>query len=129
MWETYFRQYKDTVLPFWLDKQKWNYKDDIIMVGYDYLARSSGDNSWREAIFSSERYLIRPDGSVINLQKDNIDKISFGKSLRILRDQTLSTLSFPPIPVQRKETSGIRIYIQTRSGLMAYTWVSPSMQQ
>ena len=88
MWETYFRQYKDTVLPFWLDKQKWNYKDDIIMVGYDYLARSSGDNSWREAIFSSERYLIRPDGSVINLQKDNIDKISFGKSLRILRDLT-----------------------------------------
>ena len=90
MWETYFRQYKDTVLPFWLDKQKWNYKDDIIMVGYDDLASATGDNSWREAIFSSSRYLMLPDGSVVNLcpESRNIDKISFGKTLILLRNLT-----------------------------------------
>ena len=67
MWETYFRQYKDTVLPFWLEKQKWNYKDDIIMVGYDDLASATGDNSWRDAVFSSSRFLMLPDGNVVNL--------------------------------------------------------------
>ena len=90
MWETYFRQYKDTVLPFWLDKQKWNYKDDIIMVGYDDLAAATGDNTWRDAIFSSSRFLMLPDGTVVNLcpESRNIDKISFGKTLTILRNIT-----------------------------------------
>ena len=90
MWETYFRQYKDTVLPFWLDKQKWNYKDDIIMVGYDDLAAATGDNTWRDAIFSSSRFLMLPDGTVVNLcpESRNIDKISFGKTLTILRNLT-----------------------------------------
>ena len=90
MWETYFRQYKDTVLPFWLDKQKWNYKDDIIMVGYDDLASATGDNSWRDAVFSSSRFLMLPDGNVVNLcpESRNIDKISFGKTLILLRNLT-----------------------------------------
>ncbi|MGN1163644.1 MAG: glycoside hydrolase family 105 protein [Candidatus Ornithospirochaeta sp.] len=90
MWETYFRQYSTTVLPLWLEKQKWNYKDDITMVGYHLLASASGDNSWREPILRNSGFLMRHDGSVVNLAEDsrNIDKISFGKTLRILRDLT-----------------------------------------
>ncbi|MDY5931364.1 MAG: glycoside hydrolase family 88 protein [Candidatus Ornithospirochaeta sp.] len=90
MWIAYFRQFADRVWPKWLNKQHWSYKHDLCSLGFNYLAQATGDSSWNSYVLDSARYLMDPDGTVIELFPDqsNIDKVSFGKTLRLLRDLT-----------------------------------------
>lgn len=90
MWLNYFEQYLDTKFPRFLNEKPWNYKDDLCIVGADDLFRATGDDRWNRSIRANARWLLREDGSVANWPKgeSNLDKVSFGKSLRILRDLT-----------------------------------------
>lgn len=90
MWLTYFRQFFERDFPRFLAEKPWNYKDDLCVVGADDLAMATGDLSWYDPILCNVGYLMRPDGRVVNWQagEHNIDKVSFGKSLRILRERT-----------------------------------------
>ena len=90
MWLTYFKQYLNEVFPRFLAEKPWNYKDDLCVVGAEDLAKATGDESWTRPILENAACLMRPDGSVINWAEGehNLDKVSFGKSLRILRDLT-----------------------------------------
>lgn len=88
MWLEYFRQYMDTIFPAYLREKPWNYKNDLIMCGCDALYHSVGSECWHQYIRDAERFLLNPAGNVINWKagEHNVDKISFGKSLRLLRD-------------------------------------------
>lgn len=90
MWLEYFSQYLNTAFPCFLSEKPWNYKDDLCIVGASYLADATGDSAWLRCIADSGKWLVSEDGTVANWKEDeyNIDKVSFGKSLRILRDLT-----------------------------------------
>lgn len=90
MWLEYFTQYLKTAFPQFLKEKAWNYKDDLCVIGAFDLAEASGDPSWNRYITENSRWLMKEDGSVANWKEgeNNIDKVSFGKSLRILRDLT-----------------------------------------
>lgn len=90
MWLEYFSQYMKTAFPRFLSEKPWNYKDDLCVIGAAKLAAATKDPVWNRYIADSGRWLVKEDGSVSNWNEGehNIDKVSFGKSLRILRDLT-----------------------------------------
>ena len=90
MWREYFEQYLNCIFPLFLKEKPWNYKDDLCVIGANRLAEATGDSHWNEAVERNAGYLMHPDGTVVNWKpgEHNIDKVSFGKSLRILRDLT-----------------------------------------
>ena len=90
MWLTYFKQYLNETFPRFLTEKPWNYKDDLCVVGAEDLAKATGDEAWTQPVLENAACLMRPDGSVVNWAEGehNLDKVSFGKSLRILRDLT-----------------------------------------
>ena len=89
MWLEYFSQYMEGILPAFLEKALWNYKIDLCVMGASYLAQATGDEKWNQYIKDNGKWLVKEDGSVANWEgaEHNIDKVSFGKSLRILRRQ------------------------------------------
>lgn len=90
MWLEYFSRYMETEFPKFLNDKKWNYKDDLCVIGASYLAEVTGDEKWNGYITANSRWLMEEDGKVANWKEGeyNIDKVSFGRSLRILRDLT-----------------------------------------
>lgn len=90
MWLEYFSQYMETAFPLFLNDKPWNYKDDLCVIGASDLADATGDAKWNRYITDNSRWLLLEDGSVANWKENenNIDKVSFGKSLRILRNLT-----------------------------------------
>lgn len=90
MWLEYFNRYLETTFPRFLNEKAWNYKDDLCVIGAMDLFEATGDISWNHYIIENAGWLMKEDGSVINWNEgeNNIDKVSFGKSLRILRDLT-----------------------------------------
>lgn len=90
MWLEYFNQYLETAFPGFLRDKAWNYKDDLCVIGASYLAEATEDSKWNRYITDNAGWLLAEDGSVVNWKEHehNIDKVSFGKSLRILRDLT-----------------------------------------
>ena len=90
MWLEYFEQYLDRVFPRFLNEKPWNYKDDLCMVGAEDLYCATGSESWREPVRRNASFLMDDTGRVANWVpgEHNIDKVSFGKSMRILRDVT-----------------------------------------
>lgn len=90
MWLEYFSQYMGTAFPRFLSEKPWNYKDDLCIIGAADLAEVTGDLKWNDYITDNAKWLVLEDGSVANWKENeyNIDKVSFGKSLRILRDLT-----------------------------------------
>ena len=90
MWLEYFTQYMETMFPEFLKNKVWNYKDDLCVIGASYLAEVTGDEKWNRYITANSQWLMAEDGTVANWKEEehNIDKVSFGKSLRILRDLT-----------------------------------------
>jgi unsaturated rhamnogalacturonyl hydrolase len=90
VWLEYFSQYMEGILPAFLEKALWNYKIDLCVMGASYLAQATGDEKWNQYIKDNGKWLVKEDGSVANWEgaEHNIDKVSFGKSLRILRDLT-----------------------------------------
>lgn len=90
MWLEYFSQYLKDAFPRFLNDKAWNYKDDLCMIGASYLADATKDSGWNRYITDNAKWLLLEDGSVANWKENenNIDKVSFGKSLRILRDLT-----------------------------------------
>lgn len=90
MWETYFLQFLEQDFPRFLQEKPWNYKDDLCMVGCYDLYKASGEEKWLSYMLENARYLMQEDGSVVNWKpsEHNADKVSFGKSLRLLRDLT-----------------------------------------
>ena len=90
MWLEYFEQYLDRVFPRFLNEKPWNYKDDLCMVGAWDLHLATGDDRWLEPVRWKAGFLMDEDGTVANWAagEHNIDKVSFGKSMRILRDLT-----------------------------------------
>lgn len=93
MWLEYFSQYLEHAFPRFLSEKPWNYKDDLCVIGAAQLADATGDSGWNRYILGSGRWLVSEDGTVANWKEgeNNIDKVSFGKSLRILRDLTGET--------------------------------------
>lgn len=93
MWLSYFEQYFRQVLPQFLWDKPWNYKDDLCMVGAFDLYEASGDRRWLLPILDSASFLMDKQGRVTNwtLGEHNLDKVSFGKSLRILGNLTGQT--------------------------------------
>lgn len=90
MWLEYFLQYMKTIFPRFLTEKVWNYKNDLCVIGASKLAEATGNPDWNRYITENSHWLMREDGTVVNWKENekNIDKISFGKSLRILRDLT-----------------------------------------
>jgi len=93
MWLQYFEQYASQQLPAFLKGKPWNYKNDICVLGLNKLADATRDNKWNEYIIEYSNYLMLEDGSVVNWHENekNLDKVSFGKSLRVLYDITNET--------------------------------------
>lgn len=89
-WFVYFKQYLERIFPVFLKEKSWNYKDDLCIIGAFSLAEATGDEKWKSYIFASQKYLPQEDGEVFGRTKGefNADKISFGKTLRILWDLT-----------------------------------------
>ena len=85
MWKTYFQHYLAEKFPQFLQDKPWNYKDDLCVIGAWDLYQASGDAGWVQPVLQNAHYLMHDDGSVANWQhaESNIDKVSFGKSLRI----------------------------------------------
>lgn len=90
MWLAYFTEYLEKAFPGFLAARPWNYKNDLCVVGAADLADATGDDKWNRYILESGKWLVSEDGTVANWKETeyNIDKVSFGKSLRILRDLT-----------------------------------------
>lgn len=90
MWLQYFAQYLKQKFPAFLEDKPWNYKDDLCVVGAYDLYAATGDARWLTPISENAHSLMSEDGTVANwpLGEHNLDKVSFGKSLRILRDLT-----------------------------------------
>lgn len=90
MWLEYFAQYLENAFPKFLKEKVWNYKDDLCIIGAADLAAATGDVEWNRYITENAYWLMAEDGTVANWKEgeNNIDKVSFGKSLRILRDLT-----------------------------------------
>lgn len=90
MWLQYFEQYANSKLPAFLQDKPWNYKNDICMIGLNKLANATKNDKWNQYIIKNSHYLMREDGSVVNWHDNekNLDKVSFGKSLRVLYNLT-----------------------------------------
>jgi len=90
MWLEYFAQYLENAFPKFLKEKVWNYKDDLCVIGAADLADATGNPEWNRYITENAHWLMAEDGTVFNWKEgeNNIDKVSFGKSLRILRDLT-----------------------------------------
>ncbi len=90
MWLEYFSEYLERAFPDFLNARPWNYKNDLCVIGAADLADATGDGKWNRYIADSGKWLVSEDGTVANWKENenNIDKVSFGKSLRILRDLT-----------------------------------------
>ena len=90
MWLEYFSQYMETAFPRFLSERPWNYKNDLCVTGAAFQADVAGNPRWNRYILDAGKWLVDEDGGVANWKEDenNIDKVSFGKSLRILRDLT-----------------------------------------
>ncbi len=90
MWLEYFAQYLENAFPKFLKEKIWNYKDDLCVIGAADLADATGNPKWNRYITENAHWLMAEDGTVSNWKEgeNNIDKVSFGKSLRILRDLT-----------------------------------------
>ena len=90
MWLEYFAQYLENAFPKFLKEKVWNYKDDLCIIGAADLAAATGNVEWNRYITENAYWLMAEDGTVANWKEgeNNIDKVSFGKSLRILRDLT-----------------------------------------
>jgi unsaturated rhamnogalacturonyl hydrolase len=80
----------ENAFPRFLSDKLWNYKDDLCVIGASDLADATGDDRWNHYIVENRNWLMHEDGTVANWKENenNIDKVSFGKSLRILRDLT-----------------------------------------
>ena len=88
MWKEYSKWFLGRKLEDFLRDKAWNYKDDICILASYYLYKVTGDEDYRKYILDSAKYLLKDDGTIINWSEDNIDKISFGKSLYALYDLT-----------------------------------------
>ena len=90
MWLPYFSQYVKRELVQFLGARPWNYKNDLCMTGAALLAEATGEETWNRVISDSGKWLLKEDGSVAGWKEGehNIDKVSFGKSLGLLRDLT-----------------------------------------
>lgn len=90
IWLTYFAQYMEKKFPKFLKDRAWNYKDDICLVGASKLLDVTKEGRWRRYIIDNAHWLMGEDGSLANWVEgeNNIDKISFGKSLWILWNLT-----------------------------------------
>jgi unsaturated rhamnogalacturonyl hydrolase len=90
MWQSYFKTYLDEKFRIFLNSKPWNYKDDLCVIGAYDLYKATGNKEWIRPILENAHFLMREDGTVNNWSpgEHNIDKVSFGKSLRILRDLT-----------------------------------------
>ncbi|MDD3430135.1 MAG: glycoside hydrolase family 88 protein, partial [Oscillospiraceae bacterium] len=73
-----------------MEEKPWNYKDDLCIIGARDLYLATGDAYWNTQILDKAHWLMRQDGTVANWAENesNIDKVSFGKSLRILQELT-----------------------------------------
>lgn len=93
MWLHYFETYLERAFPQFLQEKPWNYKDDLCMVGAWDLYDATGDTRWLTPIRENASWLMDAEGTVANWPEGehNLDKVSFGKSLRILRDLTDDT--------------------------------------
>ncbi|MCI8517434.1 MAG: glycosyl hydrolase [Hungatella sp.] len=90
MWLPYFSQYVERELVQFLGARPWNYKNDLCMTGAALLAEATGEETWNRVIADSGKRLLKEDGSVEGWKEGehNIDKVSFGKSLALLRNLT-----------------------------------------
>lgn len=90
MWLEYFSQYMETAFPKFLEEKPWNYKNDLCVIGASDLAEVTGDDRWNRYITASSGYLMVDDQTVANWKEGehNIDKVSFGRSLQILKSLT-----------------------------------------
>ena len=90
MWLEYFEQYLENVFPRFLEEKPWNYKDDLCIIGANDLYHATGDERWLEPVKKNAGWLMKEDGTVANwvVGEHNIDKVSFGKSMRVLRQTT-----------------------------------------
>lgn len=90
MWLEYFEQYAENKLPLFLKAKPWNYKNDICMIGFKKLADATGETKWNDYILKSGSYLLKEDGTIDNWYngEKNSDKVSFGKTFRILHEIT-----------------------------------------
>ena len=104
MWLEYFEQYLDRVFPRFLSEKLWNYKDDLCMVGAEDLYCATGSESWREPVRRNASFLMDDAGRVANWVpgEHNIDKVSFGKSMRILRDVTAVSYTHLTLPTNSR---------------------------
>ena len=90
MWLEYFEQYLENVFPRFLEEKPWNYKDDLCIIGANDLYHATGDERWLEPVKKNAGWLMKEDGTVADwvVGEHNIDKVSFGKSMRVLRQTT-----------------------------------------
>ncbi|MFV0466876.1 MAG: glycoside hydrolase family 105 protein [Lachnospiraceae bacterium] len=90
MWLEYFKKYLEVDFPKFLSEKAWNYKNDLCMIGAADLAAATGDTRWNQSILDAGKWLISDTGKLANWKEgeNNIDKISFGKSLMLLYDLT-----------------------------------------
>ena len=90
MWLDYFATYLRETFPQFLREKPWNYKDDLCVVGAYDLYGATGEARWLEPIRASAPFLMDDAGRVTGWQpgEHNLDKVSFGKSLRILGQLT-----------------------------------------
>ena len=90
MWLDYFATYLRETFPQFLREKPWNYKDDLCVVGAYDLYGATGEARWLEPIRASAPFLMDDAGHVTGWQpgEHNLDKVSFGKSLRILGQLT-----------------------------------------
>lgn len=90
MWLDYFQEYLNTAFPRFLREKPWNYKDDLCLIGAADLFAATGDGRWLEPVKENASYLMQADGAVANWVpgEHNLDKVSFGKSMRVLREIT-----------------------------------------
>ena len=90
MWLDYFATYLRETFPQFLREKTWNYKDDLCVVGAYDLYGATGEARWLEPIRASAPFLMDDAGRVAGWQpgEHNLDKVSFGKSLRILGQLT-----------------------------------------
>ena len=90
MWLEYFAQYLENAFTKFLKEKVWNYKDDLCVIGAADLSDATGNQEWNRYITENAHWLMAEDGTVSNGKEgeNNIDKVSVGKSLRILKDLT-----------------------------------------
>ena len=90
MWMQYFEQFLDRQFVRFLNEKPWNYKDDLCVIGGHDLALATGDAVWDSYARRYAEHLMDAEGNIQNWKatESNIDKVSFGKSLMILRDLT-----------------------------------------